>query len=378
MAQSLIKKQSICKTQKTLKTALLSTAICIILSGCDNDRVTHVNTAFDKNWEQIAQSQGILKDEQSHLERLTTPPETPEETIDDSQMMRDAPTPVVEMERPDIIPQSVETPVRMAQNESAFSPAPVIVDEPPRFEPPIRNSGLNPKNMFGTELGSEQERLDRLERAVQDMRNDFSRVEPSIRRLMALETDIQSLIRELEQLNNDATPQRSQRRNVRSNTRTNVADDIIQNDGTQRMAAAAPAPEPAATATRPTSSSNKGFVKKSAPPLSNQPVIYDIRVGEHPDKTRIVMDVNSKTNFSVDIDNNEQILLIDLPNAGWDARMAQNFAKSPNIKSFSVNPSGDGHLAVFQLKREARVAYQGDLKGFEGSSRRLVIDVTAQ
>lgn len=278
--------------------------------------------------------------------------------------MAEAPTPIVEMERPDIIPEAYETPVRMAQNDSAFSPSANAVAEPspPRFDPPVRNSGLNPKNMFGTELASERERLDRLERAVQDMRNDFSRVEPSIQRLMGLETDIQRLIRELEQLNNESVPQRP------NNTRATKPNSTTHNSKLKKNAVV--------PTSNPKLSSSKGFVKKSAPPLSNQPVIYDIRVGEHSDKTRIVMDVNSKTSFNADIDNNENILIIDLPNTQWDARTAQNFAKSPNIKSFSVEQSGNGNLAIFQLKRNVRISYKADLKGFEGSSRRLVIDVS--
>lgn len=360
MAYSFIKKQTFTTHSSTLKTALLGTLACIALSSCDNNKsgITHINTAFENNWEEIARSQGKLKNEMSHLA-----PAKPE-IVDDSRIMAQAPTPVVTAETIDIIPKPVPTaPV-----------APLIqqaqITSPPR---PAPHSSLNPKNMFGRDLNSNEARLDRLERAVQDMRNDFSRVEPSVNRLMFLENDIQTLITELQKINSDVPPTTQQRTPQSRHNRSIVADDIVRGN-IQQAQAIKPASAPWTTST-PTLSNN-GFVKKSAPALSGQPTIYDIRVGEHPGKTRIVMDVNSKASFNVDIDNSEKIMIVDLPNTIWSPRMAQNFAKSPHIKSFRVEPSGNGHLVIFQLKKSSRIAYKGDLKGFEGSSRRLVIDLS--
>jgi hypothetical protein len=99
-----------------------------------------------------------------------------------------------------------------------------------------------------------------------------------------------------------------------------------------------PAPDitipPAPVAMAPKST----YQRKSAPPLSNgQASVYDLRIGEHPGRTRLVMDVNSKTGFSVDIDNNENIAVIDLPESGWTASTSQALAKSNFISSSSCN-----------------------------------------
>lgn len=215
----------------------------------------------------------------------------------------------------------------------------------------------NPKNIFGKDLPNDTARIDRLERAVQDMRNDFNMVEPSIRRLMSIENDMQRLLSELEQLNaNNGSTSAVTRRTNNSPSTTSTAAPRIQSTATP--------------------SSSMGFVKKSAPATSGQPTVYDLRVGEHSDKTRIVMDVNSKTDFSVDIDNNERIMIVDLPNAGWDARTSQTFAKSLFISSYKVEKSDNGHIVIFQLKKNAKIGYKADLKGFEGTSRRLVLDIT--
>ena len=204
---------------------------------------------------------------------------------------------------------------------------------------------LNPKNLFGKSLGSDSERLSRLERAVQDMRNDFNMVQPSIRRLMAIEGDIQRLVTELEKLNSD-------------------------------VPAAAPKSRSTSTKAPKKTAQKKSFATKTPPPVSGKASVYDLRIGEHPGKTRIVIDTNSKTSFSADIDNNEKIMVIELPNASWDTKMTKTLGKSPYISSYNVESSGDGHIAIFQLKKNASITYKKDLKGFQGNSRRIVIDVS--
>lgn len=223
----------------------------------------------------------------------------------------------------------------------------------------IKPKGYNPKNIFGKSLRSDGERLDRLERAVQDMRNEFDSIKPSVKRLMAVEGDIQDLIVELRRLSDDpglAAPA----------PRPTLAPQPI-----------APPPVMAPPkAPAPVMAPKKSFQKKSPPPVSNgQATVYDVRVGEHPGKTRIVLDVNAKTNYSLDIDNNEKIMVVELPSAGWSAAASRNFGRSPAIASYSVEPAGDGQMLIFQLKRAANVLYQDDIPALNGSGRRIVIDL---
>ncbi len=286
----------------TLNKALLLgvSSSVLLLSACDNgSKLANVNDAFSKSWDQIAgQDPDYIVNDVSHMDKR-------------------------------------KSNIQIAKANSNVMEAPAG----------------STKNLFGRTLKGNEARLDRLERAVQDMRNDFDRVEPAILRLMEIEGDIQDLVSELEQLNQSAAPTAPMRTTV------------------------APVRAPK-TAAKAMASSSKGFVKKSAPANTGKPVVYDLRVGEHHDKTRIVMDVNAKTGFIVDIDNNERIMVVDLPDAGWNSRMSQSFGKSPFISSYKVEPSGNGHIVIFQLKKNARVGYKADLKGFEGTSRRLVIDVT--
>jgi len=223
------------------------------------------------------------------------------------------------------------------------------------------------KNLFGRSLRSDEERINRLERAVQSMRNEFDSVRPSIRRLSALEGEIQTLIKELRTLNGTPEPaSRAQQYRVPANLSASstpairAPQQIVNNYSPPRSV----------TAAKPTS-----YQKKSPPPASGgQATIYDVRVGEHPGRTRLVLDSNNRTAFNVDIDNAENIAVIDLPNAAWSASMAKNFARSSFISSYNVEPSGNGHILILRLKRNAKVSYKDDLKGTKGASRRFVID----
>jgi len=215
-----------------------------------------------------------------------------------------------------------------------------------------KRPNLNPKNLFGKNIRSTDDRIDRLERVVQDMRNEFDSAKPSIERLTALETEIQTLVRELQTLNQ--------------------ADFMVTEPAMAK-------PQPIVTPQfNTTYKAPKSFQKKSAPPVQGgKASVYDVRIGEHPGRTRIVIDVNSKTSFNVDVDNNENIMVVDLPQASWNAAKVKSFARSPFISSYKVETSGQGHILILQLKRNARVSYQKDLKGFSGNSRRLVIDLSA-
>ena len=211
----------------------------------------------------------------------------------------------------------------------------------------------NNKNLFGQSLRTDDERLSRLERSVQSLRNDFDTVQPSIRRLMAVESDIQELIGELKQLSN--------------------APQMASPTAFQRVE---PAPAPY-VAPRQAKSKPTTYMKKSAPPVQGgKATIFDVRSGEHPGKTRLVLDSNTTASYSVDIDNNENIMVIDLQNANWTAPATKRFPKSSIISSYSVEQSGNGSLMVVQLKRNARVGYKASLPSNSGSGKRIVIDVS--
>jgi hypothetical protein len=334
----------------TRKALLLGTSLCltVFINGCNGRELTHVNEAYRKPWEEVSKEK--MGNETSHMQAAAEN----DISIEKEGMENAIAVPAAEV---DSTPLLMSPPIEMAEEKR-------IIPVPKAPKP----SNFNPKNIFGKSLRSDSDRLDRLERATQDMRNDFNAVQPSIRRLMAIEGDIQNLIAELEKLNADpslATGSMTSKRAAKA-TRT-TRPQVTKNTKSNRKQILTPS--------RATSSTN--FVKKSPPSVDGAPNVYDVRIGEHPGKTRIVMDINSKVGFNIDIDNNEHIMIVELPNASWSAAMSKSFAKSPYITSYNAEASGSGYIAIFQLKRDARIGYKADLDGFTGSSRRIVIDVTS-
>jgi N-acetylmuramoyl-L-alanine amidase len=103
-----------------------------------------------------------------------------------------------------------------------------------------------------------------------------------------------------------------------------------------------------------------------------------IRLGQHPDKTRIVLDVGSDASFTTDLDNAEKILLVELPKTGWSAPTAQRFTNSPLLAGYTAQSmSGGGTRLAIELKRPARVLAASALKAEGDKSARIVLDLAA-
>lgn len=115
----------------------------------------------------------------------------------------------------------------------------------------------------------------------------------------------------------------------------------------------------------------------SAPAITSGNIIKGIRVGQHPGKIRIVFDVTTRMPFKVDLDNNEHLLLIELPEGQWQgAETSKSFGKTPLLDSFRAEPSGNGTRAILQLKGNTRILSQDMYPAFSGPGQRLVIDLS--
>lgn len=107
-------------------------------------------------------------------------------------------------------------------------------------------------------------------------------------------------------------------------------------------------------------------------------IVSGIRVGEHPDKVRIVFDVTKKTNYTVDLDNSENLLVVELPNARWKTpATTENFGKMPIVKSYKVDDFNDGagNMFILQLKKPTQIVSQSKIPALSGAGERIVIDL---
>ncbi|HEU4838104.1 MAG TPA: hypothetical protein VFS88_01680 [Micavibrio sp.] len=268
---------------------------------------------------------------------------------------------------------------------------------------PILQAKGNNTQLFSQKLSSEVSRLDRLENAVQELRNDFDAMAPAIVRLVSIEKDIQNLISQLEVLTGDspAAP-------------VDPIDSAMLDDERSITPLEAPVPLPpdpkdvvvepfpvpahpqqAPSAQEPAAASSPPAVpaaeESTAPPpaaakepVAPQPVaaggdgpaVTAMRIGEHPGKIRIVLDMRGKTAFTADLDNKEKILVVELPKAAWNAESQKSFSENPLLSSYRTEAAPDGGtMLILQLKSASSIGYKASIDNPGGGSR-IVIDLT--
>ncbi len=100
-------------------------------------------------------------------------------------------------------------------------------------------------------------------------------------------------------------------------------------------------------------------------------------MGDHGGTARIVLDVTGKTSFRHDLDNSENLLVIELPDAGWNGSPSQTFAADSLIESYTAQPmdGGKGTRVVIQLKAPTSVVSEAALGADKGNPERIVLDL---
>jgi hypothetical protein len=246
-------------------------------------------------------------------------------------------------------------------------------------------------------------RIGALERQVGQMRNDMDTMMPVLTRLVAVQTDIQTMLARLEQKNanapvDNATAAPAAAMPANGPPAPPPSGPVVTHDPTPivqpnmaaaeaPMASAPPPPQAAETPPAPSPAATMPLPEKTPPPASPAPeaasapsgiMIKDVRLGEHPGKTRIVLDVSDKVAFSNDIDNDEHILTIDLKGAGWTGAAGEKPIKgSPLLSSWQAGSNGQGGTRIImQLRKSAKIAATQTIPGGKGQNARIVIDLT--
>lgn len=269
------------------------------------------------------------------------------------------------------------------------------------------SKGLNVDNLFSEDIRDPMDRIKRVENVVLDMRRDFNTVLPAIMRLVAVEQDMQNLIGQLQTLTEDDVPGAL------------ISVPVVPVDSTDEEEAAAdqtgatqhPPPAlserdedsqpPPADASAPDTPPFDGEVLKvqtlppealsedDSPPAKKTPdpapvsagvspsgtFARGLRLGEHPDKTRLVVDLSGPTTFHTDLDNGEHLLVVELPDSKWSAAAQESFSDAPIVASYrtEATPDGRGTILVVSLRGPASLAQTLLIPGTEGA--RLAIDL---
>ncbi len=183
--------------------------------------------------------------------------------------------------------------------------------------------GLNTQRLFSTAADNDDERMERLETAVQTLRDDFDKVSPAINRLIAIEQEIQTLVDQLQVLVEGENP------TLDTSSIPPVSEQALTDTAITPDAASAaspvidPPPPPAAPMglipeTQPISPPPPAPMPPTAPvpaPAAVVPVSSDglrnVRIADHEGKTRIVLETSSNIAYTADIDP-EGILIVSL------------------------------------------------------------------
>lgn len=251
-------------------------------------------------------------------------------------------------------------------------------------------------------------KLMEIEEDVERMRYSFKRLLPALYRLAGTQEDLRETLQEITphagivDINTPSVPpssvpltpvsrqeNRRQQQQPQSifppqENRTNSyrrLNDRLEHHQPQTRASQSPA------SLEPASGYNSGHVVPQRgngdnapsyykPNVGNSAAIRNIRFGEHADKTRIVLDTSREVSFNYDIDNNERILMINIPGAKWDGALQSRVEKSPLVASYAAmaGPDGGTRIAI-QLKRKAQVKWAHIIPPSSGQFHRLVIDL---
>lgn len=106
--------------------------------------------------------------------------------------------------------------------------------------------------------------------------------------------------------------------------------------------------------------------------------VVDVRIGEHPGKTRLVLDLDSPADYTIEIDNNKNTLEMEIPQAGWSALAEESFTNHPLIDGYTVRKSGQGGAVfVLALKKPAKLLMSSAFPPNEVHGQRIVLDLGA-
>lgn len=243
-----------------------------------------------------------------------------------------------------------------ADTEQTAIALPPSFNERPAEENALQNlqplKGVNVDTLFSEKLKDPAKRFDRVENAVVDLAKEFESLKPSIIRLVAVENDIQDLITQL--------------------------DVLLQEDSAHPPQQIIPQVPPSSlppTNITPTSSPEPASI---TPPVSSAggAMIKDLRVGHYAHKARIVLDISKETPHTIDLDNNENLLVIELHTAVW-TKPTQKSINSSLLSSYTVESmnNGQGSRIILHLKKPTEILEQMALKPGANPNFRIFVDL---
>lgn len=314
--------------------------------------------------------------------------------------------------------ESRTPPPPIAKSKAAFGPQLPPAEE--KAEPSAMEvfkalappEGMKFTPLFAESLGSTDARVNRLENAVQNIKNDFDTIMPAMVRMVAIEKDIRELVSQLQTLTDGPAllPVPTEREELpapetHSGTQGRSASSSIPGGDVVGGTETAAAHEAAAGPMTPSSlvtpeAAPKGELppEGAASPSSSMPVelipqapaprivaadmtgpalpsagrVVAVRIGDHGDKTRIVFDMTAKAVFTATMGANGKSLTVDLPQMEWKPPQVWEAESAALIAGYKV----EARRVTFEVLYPSTIKMHRvlDPEG-SGDYHKLVIDL---
>ncbi len=118
---------------------------------------------------------------------------------------------------------------------------------------------------------------------------------------------------------------------------------------------------------------NQGVRNNTAQP--GKPNINRIRIGEHSDKVRVVLDLSAPVDYAVNHDPQSNSVFVDIPYASLSAKSRWDTQKRAILSSYNAEVTDQGVRLVLGVADNVAVGASGVLKADAGRSDRLYIDI---
>ncbi len=120
-----------------------------------------------------------------------------------------------------------------------------------------------------------------------------------------------------------------------------------------------------------------GHAKKSSSGggMAGPAAVQAVRIGEHPDKIRVVLDLSGPTKYSLNYDPKSNSVFVEMPFATWAAKTNWQSASGKIINNYTVESVGSGVRFILGVQDGVEIGASGLLNANGGKKDRLYIDI---
>lgn len=255
---------------------------------------------------------------------------------------------------------------KLVEEERAPNPEQKHMDSRAKVNPKKNSAGYTENAKLAHVEEDVHFRVLRLERQMKTLRSDFDRILPPLAESAKAGRSLESALAGIETASGEEADASAQ-----------VLAEIAAEPVAEPAAFAPPpvAADPAPEKRAPEKKPQKTAEKTPAIPAGAAQVT-GLRTGEHPGRTRLVLDVSAAAKFSADLDPKENLLVVELPSAFWTAPESRTFSGHGLLKSYTAQPAGEGTRLVIEMKGPAKLAGKSILPpGGPDGRHRIVLDV---